>query len=231
MPGRRCQQTAPVGGHLQERSDLHQGVITPFQVSRRAAPAITAWCLDQSGTHRVELQVPRRGQEMIFVHDERGEAALPQVPSPALTEVDPPRVPAMCLADDATQALGGLRDNDQVNMIGHQAICPDRDLLCAAESRDELEVVLVIFLTEERLLSAVSPLGDMAGHARSYRTCQSSHGGKLTRPQPRVKSYVWCPRNSQQAPTEMSETSYGTTTSGANACCKPLKGKPSAFRS
>ncbi len=108
-----------------------------------------------------------RGQEVVFIHDERGEAALPQVPSPALPEVDPPRVPAMCLADGATQALGGLRDNDQVNMVGHQAICPDRDLLCAAESRDELEVVLVIFLTEERLLSAVSPLGDMVGDARA----------------------------------------------------------------
>ena len=28
----------------------------------------------------------------------------------------------------------------------------------------------VIFLTEERLLSAVSPLGDTVGHARSYPT-------------------------------------------------------------
>ena len=48
-------------------------------------------------------------------------------------------------------------------MIGHQAIYPDRDLLCAAESRDELELVQVFFFTEERLLSAVSPLGDMVG--------------------------------------------------------------------
>ena len=63
----------------------------------------------------------------------------------------------MCLADGATQALGGLRDNDQVNMIGHQAICPDRDLLCAAESRHELEVVLVIFFTEECLLVCEFP--------------------------------------------------------------------------
>ncbi len=94
----------------------------------------------------------------------------------------------MCLADGATQTLGGQRDNDQVNMIGHQAICPDRALLCVAELRHELEVVLVVFLTEERLLSGVSPLGDMVGHARSYHTCQSSHSGKLTRPQPRVKS-------------------------------------------
>jgi hypothetical protein len=36
-------------------------------------------------------------------------------------------------------------------------------LVCAAASRDELEVVLIIFFTEERLLSVVSPLGDMAG--------------------------------------------------------------------
>src|SRR5271157_5446180 len=83
-------------------------------------------------------------------------------------------------------------------MIGHQAICPDRDLLCAAESRDELEVVLVVFLTEECLLSGVSPQGDMVGHARSYHTCQSSHGGKLTRPELHVKSWVWCPRNSDE---------------------------------
>ena len=45
-----------------------------------------------------------------------------------------------------------------------------------------------ISLTEERLLSAVSPLGDMVGHARSYHMRQSSHGGKLIRPQPRLKS-------------------------------------------
>ena len=104
--------------------------------------------------HGVELHVPRRGQEVVFIHDGRGEAALPQVPSPALPEVDPLRVPAMCLADGATRALGGLRDNDQMNMVGHQATCPDRDLFCAAESRDELEVVRVIFLIEERLLDS-----------------------------------------------------------------------------
>ncbi len=87
---------------------------TPSQVSHRAAPpAITAWCLDRSGAHGVELHVPRRGQEVVFIHDERGEAALPEVPSPALPDGDPPRVPPMCLADGATQALGGLRDNDQ----------------------------------------------------------------------------------------------------------------------
>ena len=72
-------------------------------------------------------------------------------------------------------------------MIGHQAIC--QIATCSAgRIAPSLELVLVVFLTEERLLSAVSPLGDMKGHARSYHTCKSGHGGKLTRPQPRVKS-------------------------------------------
>jgi len=62
---------------------------TPSQVSHRAAPpAITAWCLDRSGAHGVELHVPRRGQEVVFIHDERGEAALPQMPSPGRRTVN-----------------------------------------------------------------------------------------------------------------------------------------------
>jgi len=36
---------------------------------------------------------------------------------------------------------------------------------------------LVVFLTEERLLSAVSPLGDMVGDARSRANGSSSTGG------------------------------------------------------
>jgi hypothetical protein len=112
------------------------------------------------------------------MHDERGEAALPQVPSPALPEVDPPRVPPMCLADGATQALGGLRDNDQVNIILYKAICPHRDPRSAVELRHELKIVLVVFLTKNDSCLGFPRWGDLMGHARCYHTCQSSLGGK-----------------------------------------------------
>ena len=36
--------------------------------------------------------------------------------------------------------------------------------------------MLVIFFTEERLLSAVSPVGDMVGHARSYHSANRAMG-------------------------------------------------------
>jgi hypothetical protein len=76
----------------------------------------------------------------------------------------------MCLADGATQALGGLRDNDQVNMIGHQAICPNRDLLCAAKLRHELEVVLVAY----RIRKLIDPEGWAGAVERCLRNANAA---------------------------------------------------------
>ena len=73
-------------------------------------------------------------------------------------------------------------------MIGHQAICPDRDLLCAAELRYELEVVLEVFVTEERPCLGFPRWVAWWGTPGAIISCQSSHCGKLTRPQPHVKS-------------------------------------------
>ncbi|HMF36405.1 MAG TPA: hypothetical protein VKF17_07180, partial [Isosphaeraceae bacterium] len=89
------------------------------------------WRSSSTASRPGSLQIPGAGVLALTPRSltNEAEAALPRVPSPALPEVDPLRVQAMCLAEGATQALGGLRDNDQVNMIGHQAMYPDRALL------------------------------------------------------------------------------------------------------
>jgi hypothetical protein len=48
-----------------------------------------------------------------------------------------------------------------MNVIGHQTICPDLDLVGAAPLGHQLEVTLVIFVTKESPLSTVSPLDDV----------------------------------------------------------------------
>src|SRR5271157_2868945 len=108
-------------------------------------------------------------------------------------------------------------------MIGHQAICPDRDLLCAAKLRHELEVAMVIFLTEERLLSAVSPLGDMVGHARSYHTgSQFGVSSSLLLPLHQVsKLDSWEDFQDRQAMTLFTTRSTAGTT-------KPMSSAPRA---
>ena len=62
---------------------------------------------------------------MGFIHGERGEALLPEVPAPLLAKIDPARVAAMGLADGAGQAFRDLWHGDQVNVIGHQTPGPD----------------------------------------------------------------------------------------------------------
>jgi hypothetical protein len=65
------------------------------------------------------------------------------------------------LADRPFQSIGGLRNRGQMDMIGHQAARPDLDLVSAAPSSHQFQVALVIFVTKENLLPAVSALSDV----------------------------------------------------------------------
>jgi hypothetical protein len=65
----------------------------------------------------------------------------------------------MDLADRASQPVGRVRNGDQMDMVGHQAVCPDLDLVRAAPLRHEFEVTLTIFITKKRLPPAVSAAG------------------------------------------------------------------------
>ena len=91
--------------------------------------------------------------------------------APSLAKVDHARVTTVHFADRPSQAIGRLRHRDQVDMIGHQAVRPDLDLVSAAPLPHQFQVALVIVVTKERLLPAVSPLGDVMGQARDDDAC------------------------------------------------------------
>jgi hypothetical protein len=75
------------------------------------------------------------------------------------------------LSDSPSQTIGRLRYCYQMDMIGHQAIRQDLDLERVAPLCHELDVALVIFVTEKRLLPAVSALSDVIRKARCDNTC------------------------------------------------------------
>ena len=86
----------------------------------------------------------------------------------------------MGLADGPTQAVRGPGHGDQVDVIGHEAVRPDFNLLGKAELGHQLQVAEVILVAEKRLLPAVSPLGDVVRQTRDDDTCQSGHEGRLS---------------------------------------------------
>ena len=101
----------------------------------------------------------------------------------------------MCLADGPTQTVRGPGHGDQVDVIGHEAVRPDFNLLGKAELGHQLQVAEVILVAEKRLLPSVSPLCDVVRQTRGDDTCQSGHEGRLSAAGSPVKNYVWCPRN------------------------------------
>jgi hypothetical protein len=88
----------------------------------------------------------------------------------------------MDLADPPLQPIGLSRNRDKLDMIGHEAVRPDLDLVSAAPLSHQFQVTLVIFATIERLLSAVSPLSDVMGQTRSDNRCQSSRDQSRSSP-------------------------------------------------
>ena len=95
--------------------------------------------------------------------------------SPPLAKVDHSRVTPMDLADRQSQPVGRLRNSDEMDVVGHQAVCPDFNLMDGAPLPHQFQIVLVILIAKKRLLPTVSPLGDVVRKARYYNSCSSRH--------------------------------------------------------
>jgi hypothetical protein len=113
----------------------------------------------------VELDITSGSEQVSLIEHERGEPALPEVPPPALAEVDRARVAPVRLADGLPQLSFGMRSRDQVDMIQHQAIGPDLDPLRTAKRGRTFEVRGIVLLAEKRLLATIAALNDVVGNA------------------------------------------------------------------
>jgi hypothetical protein len=119
------------------------------------------------------------------------------MPSPAVTKVDASRTAPMSLTDCTAQSGFRAGDNDQVHMIQHKAICPNGYAATATPLGHELDVGLVIVITNERPLSTISSLCHVVWYSRSCHSWQSSHDLRLPRNLIRLTNYVWCPRKAE----------------------------------
>lgn len=102
-------------------------VVAARQVRFYTPPSPIANIGDQTRAHGTEFHVSRDRHQMGLAHDERSEPPLPWVAPPFFTEVDPPCVPSIALADALRQAVLRLRHGNQVHVTGHEAARPNVD--------------------------------------------------------------------------------------------------------
>ncbi len=161
-----AQIAAPVGEALDQRPDSDQRIIAAVQVRAGARPDPVLGPLGQAGADRVALDVTRRRRQVGLVQWERVKPLLPQRTAPPLALVDAPGVAAMRLAERRAEAIGMARYQDQVDVVGHQAIGPDLGRRLGAGLGQKPEVGLVVGLPEECIQAPVAPLGDVVRATR-----------------------------------------------------------------
>ena len=93
------------------------------------------------------------------------EALLPEVPLPSLALVDEARVSPVRACQGEAQGVGVGGDDNEVNVIWHQAIGENLNACGLTALGDPVAIGGVIGLAEECLHAAIATLSNMVGNA------------------------------------------------------------------
>ena len=99
----------------------------------------------------------------------------------------------MRLGERGTQALGGRRRQDEVDVIGHQTLGEAPNALRGAGVGDEVAIDGIILIAEEDRLAPIAALGDVVGDVGNHQAGEAAMSS--THPWSRSGAIVLCPRN------------------------------------
>lgn len=122
------------------------------------------------GSNRIERNVARRRHQMRLVHRNRAVARLEQVSADAQPRIDHAGVAPVRLAERPPEPLGRRRRQDQMDVVRHEAVRPDRHTSLAAALAQEIQIETIILVAEERLHPPIAALRDVMGQLRHDET-------------------------------------------------------------
>ena len=141
--------------------------LTPGMVTI-AGPGVLLRGGHHVGGDRVEFDIPVTGQQIGVGIDQAGlVSAFPQGAATAVGLVDIGNVqPADVLQDLGDAPICMLLGQQQVDVIGHQAIGMEFDVITAAALPQNLKVILVVVIGEETGIAVVAALDHVRRDAR-----------------------------------------------------------------
>ena len=117
--GRRSGKSA--GG----RGEVGQAVLGEAQKGARARPRPVFGPRDETGAHGIEVHVAVGGGEMVLVHRHGAVSSLPEMAGSPPPRVDQSGISTMHARQGAAQAVFVLRDEDEMDVVGHQTPRPN----------------------------------------------------------------------------------------------------------
>lgn len=147
-------------------------------------PAPVARTIDEARPDRVERHVAQRRGEMFLVHRHAAEAALPEMPGPLAARMNDARVAAVHPRQRAAQSVRIRRHQDQMNVVRHQTPRPDLHVGRAAGRRQQVAILRIVVIAEERSRPSISTLRHMVRQAGNYHTGDTGHAALWAYDQP-----------------------------------------------
>ena len=124
-----------------------------------------------------QVDVGQRGEQVRGAEGAGEEAALPEVSAGAVQAVEALGVDAVGASEGLGERVGALRDGDQMNVIGQQAVAEQGDAVEGAFAAQGSEVEAAVVVGAEDLLAVVAALGHVVGNAGSDEARFSCHDG------------------------------------------------------
>jgi hypothetical protein len=98
---------------------------------------------------------------------------------PIFTKVYPTGIAPVCFSNGASKSIFCFRHGNQMDMVRHQAPRPYFYLTFLAPFGHEINIGLIVIITEEGLLAAVAALGDVVGDAGGYNSSNACHVARI----------------------------------------------------
>lgn len=172
-----AQHRLPVGcvraqcGHIGQRIIL-QPLTGDMTARARSGPVLGM--RDQPGRHRILFHIAHRRHQMRVIRRIAGEATLKQITAPFLPKIDVPRVPPMRFTQSRRQSIPILRQEDQVNMIVHQAPRQTTDTRRGTALCHQIEIKTPVHIPKKDRQPPIAPLRNMM---RNFRNDEASEPG------------------------------------------------------
>jgi len=171
----RPEESGEIAQSFQQRGDLDKIVVVAGEMGTGAGPRPILGSIAQPGPNRVQRHITGRVGEVRLIHQDRSKSSLPQVTGPAVAGVDEARIAAMGIGEGPAQSVCIGRDDDQVNMIGHQAVGSDARPRLPRAIGKQLAVDAKIILFEKGRTAPVAALRHMIGHAGNNEPGKAGH--------------------------------------------------------
>jgi hypothetical protein len=127
-------------------------------VGRRARPSIFGSALYDSSANRISFHISNRIPEVPLIQHGCFESSLPQVAGFRMPRIEVASVVTVSVLQREAEGIFAARNDNQVNMVVHQAPRPDFQRHFGAMLREQLQVDMSIGVVDKDFDFSVSTL-------------------------------------------------------------------------